>query len=122
MKRLVFDATDEQIDSQTFLNIESILYCNKDIEEMLKDKSLQELEKINIDNDEIGYYYKLFLELLSKWLNKKHNEKHKKIYWETILTPWLYEFISRELYMYRGLDTLIDDESYISDYYEDYEY
>ena len=40
MKRLVFDATDEQIDSQTFLNIESILYCNKDIEEMLKDKSL----------------------------------------------------------------------------------
>ncbi|WP_455655393.1 LIC12162 family transferase [Phascolarctobacterium sp.] len=122
MKRLVFDATDEQIDNQIFLNIESILYCNKDIEEMLKDKSLQELKKINIDNDEISYYYKLFLELLSKWLNDKHNEKHKKIYWETILTPWLYEFISRELYIYKGINTVIDDEPCISDYYEEHEY
>lgn len=122
MKKLIFDTTEKQINNHIFLNIESILSCNKDIEEMLKDKSLQELKKINIDNGEIGYYYKLFLELLSKWLNNKHNEKHKKIYWETILTPWLYEFISRELYIYKGINIVLDDEQYISDYYEDNEY
>ena len=122
VKKLIFDTTEKQINNHIFLNIESILSCNKDIEEMLKDKSLQELKKINIDNGEIGYYYKLFLELLSKWLNNKHNEKHKKIYWETILTPWLYEFISRELYIYKGINIVLDDEQYISDYYEDNEY
>ena len=79
-EKIIFDTTEKQINNHIFLNIESILSCNKDIEEMLKDKSLQELKKINIDNGEIGYYYKLFLELLSKWLNNKHNEKHKKIY------------------------------------------
>lgn len=60
MKKLIFDTTEKQINNHIFLNIESILSCNKDIEEMLKDKSLQELKKINIDNGEIGYYYKLF--------------------------------------------------------------
>lgn len=121
VKKLIFDTTEKQINNHIFLNIESILSCNKDIEEMLKDKSLQELKKINIDNGEIGYYYKLFLELLSKWLNNKHNENIKNML-ETILTPWLYEFISRELYIYKGINIVLDDEQYISDYYEDNEY
>lgn len=44
MKKLIFDTTEKQINNHIFLNIESILSCNKDIEEMLKDKSLQELK------------------------------------------------------------------------------
>ena len=80
---------------------------------MNKEEFINELKKINIDNGEIGYYYKLFLELLSKWLNNKHNEKHKKIYWETILTPWLYEFISRELYIYKGINIVLEVKSKI---------
>lgn len=79
MKKLIFDTTEKQINNHIFLNIESILSCNKDIEEMLKDKSLQELKKINIDNGEIGYYYKTVLELLSKWLNNKHKKNIKNI-------------------------------------------
>ena len=45
MKKLIFDTTEKQINNHILLNIESILSCNKDIEEMLKDKSLQELKK-----------------------------------------------------------------------------
>ncbi|WP_337366001.1 LIC12162 family protein [Phascolarctobacterium sp.] len=122
VNKLVFDTTERQTNNRIFLNIESIISCNEDVDEILKDKSLQELKKINIDNDEVFYYYKFFLELLSEWLNNIHDEKHKKIYWETILTPWLYEFVSRELYIYKGINILIDNELSVSDYYEGNEY
>ena len=34
VKKLIFDTTEKQINNHIFLNIESILSCNKDIEEI----------------------------------------------------------------------------------------
>jgi len=50
-------------------------------------------EKIRDHNKNVKLY-KFYLEKLTIYLNKYHNKKFSKRYWEIILTPWLWFFVS----------------------------
>ena len=50
-------------------------------------------EKINVYNKNVKLY-KSYLNKLSVYLNQYHKKNFSKRYWELILTPWLWWFVS----------------------------
>lgn len=50
--------------------------------------------QIKINNKQIVTSYNIVLKILSKVLNDQHNLKRSESFWETIIGPWLLNFIS----------------------------
>ena len=64
------------------------------------------------DNDYLENLYNRLLENLSNSLNKFHECKKSKIYWETILGPWLIYFCTNMFDRWKNIEKLSDSENY----------
>ena len=64
------------------------------------------------DNKYLENLYSRLLENLSNSLNKFHECKKSKIYWETILGPWLIYFCTNMFDRWKNIEKLSDSENY----------
>ena len=70
----------------------------------LKKHYWQNLKNFNQDYKYINNLHEKILKKLSETLNIVHNEKKKEIYWRILLDPWLYHYLTVNLFIWRLIE------------------
>ena len=67
--------------------------------------------KIRVYNKNVKLY-KFYLDKLTVYLNKYHKKNFSKRYWELILTPWLWWFVSSVSLKWSLISSIKDNSLY----------
>ena len=102
-KKVFINENSKKLNLQYFSNSDStIKYLNLNREERIKETEYTEIIISRI------------IDIVSDALNKIHNEKCSKRYWEIILRPWLHVFICAVRNRYRKIELILNNSRNIN--------
>ena len=73
-------------------------------------------KKLQVDSKLINNYYKIYLEKLLNILNREHNRSNSKKFWEILIGPWLFSFITIFYEKWLLLDKIKNNNYIIENY------
>lgn len=118
MRIIKFGSDEEKICNfnckVSYININSLSNSCIDIEKLIKNNEYLLKKEITNNRNEVDFYYNLLLEKIINELSIIHNERHNRVYWETLIGTWLHFFVRRNLYIYNEcLKTMETDHEFI---------